>query len=98
MNILKIDNPKPYMNRAVKTEIIFDVPGTWQALRSAERWCTEKGYGTGSGDYPNPIAISDGPYDHTQKWHNFTTHEKKTCFGIITGDMREGPMTIRIFA
>jgi len=97
MNILHIDNPKPYKGRKVKTEIKFDVPGTWHALWAAEKWCTDNGWEYGSGDHPNPIAISNGPYNYTQKWHNFTKYEKDNVFGIITGSMREGPMTIRIF-
>lgn len=102
MNILKIDNPKPYNGRIVKTEIHFKEDGLHNSYRLCEMWLHQNGYDYSSSDAMNPTAITIGDYyenpaEFPHKWHNFTNEQKKKVDGVIVGDMRFGPVIVKIF-
>lgn len=102
MNIeITPDQPKPYMCRQVSIQKEFIGEGTWVALRAAETWLIENGYDWGSSCAMKPTAITKGKYADTDlpnKWKNFTPKQEKSVEGVITGETREGPVYVRIFA
>lgn len=95
-----VDNPKAYFGRPVLIEKQFTVPGTFQSMYAAHLWLHDNGYGYGSQDAIKPTAITIGDYYATElphKWHNFTREQINSVAGCITGDMRDGPVFVRIF-
>ena len=77
-------------------KLTFDEPGTFNALYAAERWCDHNGYSRGSTDRSGVIGLMKGNYD-IAKWHNLTKQERRACDGVMTGDFREGPVTVHLY-
>ena len=73
----------------------FTNEGTFKAYYAATKWLKEEGYSYGSMANVNPIGIMKGDWD-IAKWYNLSTTDKELLDGTITGDMREGPVTITI--
>lgn len=95
-----IDEPKPYLGKQIIIEKHFKVPGTFESIYAANKWLTDNGYDYGSSDATKPTAITIGNYySHglPHKWHNFDKEDLKKICGCITGDMRDGPVIVRIF-
>jgi hypothetical protein len=78
-------------------KIEFQGGGTFEAMYAAQAYLTENGYEYGSTCRHEPVAVMKGDYDLPQKWKNFTAKEKKSVHGTMTGDMREGPVTITFY-
>jgi len=77
-------------------KIVFDDKGTFRAFWSAESWCLIHGYSVGSMCGKNPIGIMKGSHC-IQKWRNLSQADKDMLHGKITGDMRNGPVTVEIY-
>lgn len=77
-------------------EIVFEQKGTFGALYAAEAWCRDKGISYGSPCGPDPIGLMHGVF-WIAKWRNLTPKEKRTLDGVITGDIRNGPITIKLY-
>lgn len=75
---------------------IFDRTGDFEAFRDAESWLKENGYSWGSMQGDAPIGVMRGDYD-IAKWRNLSTREINALDGTITGDKRNGPVTVTIF-
>ena len=78
----------------------FHEEGDFQSMYAAQHWLKENGYDYGSSSVLNPTAIMKGNYDDYPlpwKMKNFTAKEKKMVHGIITGDMRNGPVKIELY-
>lgn len=78
----------------------FDVPGTFESMYAAQGWLTEKGYGYGSSSCGYPVAVMKGSYydyDLPEKMKNFTAKETASVHGIITGELRYGPVTVHLY-
>ena len=88
------------MKRPIIKQATFKVEGTFQSMYAAQRWVKEQGYGYGSSSAMHPTAVMKGDYhsyDLPEKMKNFTQKEKNNVHGIITGDMRDGPVTVFIY-
>ena len=79
----------------------FKVDGTFQSMYAAERWLREHGYGWGSGSGSGkPTAIMKGDYyDYNlpHKWKNFSDYQIQRVHGKMTGDFRNGPISVVIY-
>jgi hypothetical protein len=73
----------------------FEGAETWQAVRSAEAWCEERGVSVGRMDRYDIRGLLLGDFD-IAKWHNLTQRERCACHGQMTGEMREGPVTVTL--
>ena len=81
-------------------KIYFNNVGTFEALYSAQAWLSSNGYGYGSSSVGNPIAITEGDYyakDLPHKMKNFAKEDYTKIVGVITGDIRNGPVSIEIY-
>ncbi len=76
-------------------EIVFDQKGTFRALEAARQWCRDNGISYGSSCAMSPTGLLRGDYC-IAKWRNLTLKERKELDGTMSGDMREGPVTIRL--
>lgn len=71
--------------------------GDFEAVRAAERWCDENGYSVGRMQGPDPRGLMRGDYE-ISKWRNLSGQQRAELDGQMAGDMRNGPVTIRVKA
>jgi hypothetical protein len=76
-------------------QIDFKRQGTFNALNDAQRWCKEHGISYGSTCARGPQCLLFGDWN-IAKWHNLTDDERSQCIGTISGDTRNGPVTVYI--
>ena len=76
---------------------VFDDAGDFKALRAAEAWCRDHGVSYGPTDRTGKLALMAGDY-MIAKWHNLTLKEQAESHGTLSGDFRNGPLTLRIDA
>jgi hypothetical protein len=81
------------MANLIKT---FDQPGDFEAMYAAEAFLAAAGFSVGSTQRGDPRGIMFGDYD-IAKWRNLNGREREALHGTMTGNMREGPVTVRIF-
>lgn len=74
----------------------FNEPGEFCALRKAEQFLLDHGFSVGPGCAGEPAGIMFGDYG-IAKWRNLTGDQREQCHGILTGDRRDGPVTVTIF-
>jgi hypothetical protein len=71
----------------------FTAIGSFVATYQAEEFLKERGFSIGQMESNAPRAIRFG--DCTiAKWRNLSTRDKAAMHGAITGDVRNGPVTI----
>lgn len=75
--------------------IVFDQKGTFQAMYAAEKWCKENGVSYGNSQACAPTGLLRGHFN-ISKWRNLNKQERAALDGTMTGEMREGPVTIQI--
>lgn len=75
--------------------IIFRESGEFEACRAAERWCDDRGIAVGEMQAAAPRGLLLGYY-RIAKWRNLNDAERKALDGRMTGDMRNGPVTIAL--
>ena len=75
--------------------ITFDGGGWFVAYDKASAYLYERGFSVGRMQGPDPIGIIFGSYD-IQKWRNLRATERLALHGTMTGDKRNGPVTVRI--
>jgi hypothetical protein len=73
----------------------FEQAGTFQAFYAAQQWLTKRGYSFGSTCRDQPTGILKGDFI-IAKWRNLTQQEIEQLDGRMTGDTREGPVTITL--
>lgn len=73
----------------------FADEGDFQAMHAAERWCAENGYSVGSSALGLPRGLMRGDW-LIAKWRNLTNQERAQLDGQMVGDMRNGPITVRV--
>lgn len=81
-------------------KVTFSNVGTWEAKNAALEWARSRGFTAGSTCAMLPLALVKGDYDATPlpwKWKNFRKGDHQYVDGMITGDFREGPVTVSIF-
>ena len=89
-----------YLGRKVIQSQEFKVEGTFQSMYAAHSFLKENGYDYGSSCAMMPTAIMKGDYysyDLPHKWKNFTNAQKKSVHGVITGELRNGPVFVKLF-
>lgn len=75
--------------------IVFDNPGTFQAKYAAEDFARSCGFSVGSGQAHAPTGLMYGDY-LVAKWKNMSAAQRRALHATITGDGREGPVTLNI--
>lgn len=73
----------------------FDQTGDFEAVHAACHWCEENGISVGRMQADSPRGLMYGDYN-IQKWINLSEKDKNRLDGTMTGDMRNGPVTIEI--
>jgi hypothetical protein len=74
---------------------IFEGVLDFAAVRRAEAWCEERGISVGRMDRYDVRGLLLGNFD-IAKWHNLSERERQACHGRMTGDMRNGPVTVTL--
>lgn len=74
----------------------FTESGDFEAYYAASKWLDENGFSLGSMQRDDPIGIMKGDYC-IAKWRNLSAADKRGLHGVLTGDKRNGPVTIEIF-
>ncbi|MBP0589313.1 hypothetical protein J8I87_06185 [Paraburkholderia sp. LEh10] len=78
-----------------KIVMTFADKGDFAALHAAEQWCADNGYSVGSGCAGMPRGLLRGEWV-IAKWRNLTGQEIAALDGRMTGDMRNGPVTVSV--
>lgn len=73
----------------------FSDTGDFQALFSAQKWLDSQGYSYGSSCRGSPTGILKGGA-FIAKWRNLTPQQIEELDGKMTGDNRNGPITITL--
>lgn len=76
---------------------VFDNPGTFQAKQACEGFARSCGFSVGSGQHGAPTGLMYGDY-RLAKWKNMSLAQRRSLHATITGDGREGPVTLHIHA
>ncbi len=74
---------------------VFTESGEFAAYNTACTWLRDNGFSWGSMCHPQPTAIMKGDV-YIAKWKNLTAKERRIVDGTITGDFREGPVTVKL--
>jgi hypothetical protein len=73
----------------------FTGAGTFDAYHAACAWLEKNGYSHGPTSIDGPVAIFKGDCD-VSKWRNLNAKERKAVDGLLDGDTRNGPITVRL--
>jgi len=79
------------------TLITFDQKGDFAAKHAAEDWCKAHGISVGANQRGAPRGLMLGDY-LVAKWRNLDPVDRTALCGIMQGDMRNGPVEIRLKA
>lgn len=74
----------------------FEGLHAFEAVAKAETWCRENGYSVGAMQANLERGILKGDY-LIAKWRNLTHAERMSLDGVMSGDMRYGPVTVTIY-
>lgn len=77
-------------------EMTFSQTGDFEAMRAAETFLQSAGFSIGSWQRGAPCGVMFGDYG-IAKWRNLSRQEQAQLHGILTGDGRNGPLTVTIF-
>lgn len=75
---------------------VFTGGEAFEPMRQAEDWLAENGFSVGSMQRDAPRGILKGAHD-IEKWREYSKREQEQFDGLMTGDMRNGPVTVEIF-
>jgi len=73
----------------------FDGTADFEACRAAEQWCRDNGISFGPMQGPEPRGLMYGDVI-IFKWRTLPVETIARLDGTMTGDMRHGPITIKI--
>lgn len=71
----------------------FSGTETFEAMRKAEAWCEERGLSVGRNDRFDMRGILLGKFN-IAKWHNLNHAHRMALHGVMSGDMRTGPVHV----
>lgn len=77
--------------------IEFKERGDFAAVNIAEAWCAERGISVGRMQGTEPRGLLRGDFD-VQKWRNLDDAERAALSGVMTGDMKHGPVFVTLKA
>ena len=80
----------------IPLKLTFTDDGDFAAAHRAVSWLEECGFSIGKMQGRAPRGILFGLYD-IQKWRNLSEADRAELHGILYGDMRNGPVTVKIF-
>ena len=83
-------------NRISLVSITFDKLGDFVSMNLAEDTLRKAGFSIGSMQRDEPIGIMFGACA-ISKWRNLSQRERDELHGQITGDKRNGPVTVTLF-
>ena len=75
--------------------IAFTNTGDFEACHKAEAWCAERGISVGRMQRGAPRGLMRGDCD-IQKWRNLRGFERGQLDGVMTGNMRSGPVLVTV--
>jgi hypothetical protein len=75
--------------------MVFALVGNFRANDAAERWLSDHGFSVGSMQRGSPRGIKHGDWS-IAKWRNLPEEDRDALDGVMTGDMRNGPVTITL--
>lgn len=73
----------------------FEQKGTFAAWNAARQWLKENGFSYGSSSVDGPVGILKGDFC-ISKWRNMTPKERSQLDGTLSGELREGPVVVRL--
>ncbi len=73
--------------------VVFTQSEDFAAFHAAEAYCQERGYSVGRMCRDSPIGLKLGEWN-IQKWYNLSHDNRTQLDGLITGDKRNGPVTV----
>jgi len=76
----------------------FAQEGDFSAMQEMEHFLRTAGFSIGSNQRGDPRGIMFGLRYDIMKWRNLNARERAALDGIATGNMRDGPITVRIYA
>lgn len=74
----------------------FANPGTFNAVNAAQSYLHDRGFSLGTMERGSPRGILFGDYP-IGKLRNLSDDQLAAMHGIMTGDMRNGPVTVTLF-
>jgi hypothetical protein len=74
--------------------VIIKAKGDQWPIREAENVLRDEGFTTGMMQAGAPMGFARGA-DYVAKWRNIPPDQYQHLDGIITGDFRDGPVTIK---
>jgi len=83
---------------AVFTMVFEGKPGSdFSAINAAQGYLAAHGFSFGPGCMSGKIGVMFGRGWIIAKWRNLTPLEQRQCHGVLEGDRRLGPVTLKIF-
>ena len=76
--------------------IEFNQSGDFRACDAAVQWCRDHGISVGSMQRGSPRGLLYGDYS-IAKWRNLDSEEQADLDGVMTGDMRNGPVKVTLY-
>jgi hypothetical protein len=71
----------------------FTGEADFEAMHKAEAWCEARGLSVGRNDRFDMRGILLGNFD-IAKWHNLNHGHRMALHGVMSGDMRRGPVHV----
>jgi hypothetical protein len=96
-----METPSPQANARQKASFtaalkkVFEESGDFEAVSAAEGWLDAHGFSVGTMERDAPRAIFDGSYI-VEKWSHLSQAERAQACGTLTGNMRNGPVTVTL--
>jgi hypothetical protein len=78
------------------TQTTFSNVGEFKAMQAAEDWCAEQGISVGPCQRGDPRGLLRGDF-YVAKWRNLSEDERAALDGLMTGDMRNGPVIVGLW-
>lgn len=75
---------------------VFEGEESWEATDKAEDWLREEGYSVGTMQAGSPRGIKKGKC-HISKWRNLSKIDIQGLDGDMTGNEKNGPVTVNIY-
>jgi hypothetical protein len=95
---LRPATPPPPQPPAVFTMVFEGKPGdAFSAINQAQGFLAARGFSFGPGCVSGRTGVMFGRGWIIAKWRNLTPLEQRQCHGVIEGDRRNGPVTLKIF-
>jgi len=85
-----------FLNRKVIEQHTFEK----DAFHATVGWLHNNGYDFGDKDGNNYIPVMKGYYDRYEiprQWNLLDNRQKNFVHGVITGNIKEGPITVYLF-